>query len=137
MLADALTSVLAIAGLLVARFNGWVWIDPAVGIVGALVIAAWSWRLIAASGAVLLDAVPDRGLAEEIRRRLEVEGDRVADLHLWRVGPGHSAVVVSVVSDRPRAADALKARLHGLEGISHLTIEVQPCSGQAHLPAAA
>jgi cation diffusion facilitator family transporter len=136
VLADALTSVLAIVGLLAARFNGWIWIDPAVGIVGAVVIAGWSWRLIRSSGAVLLDTVPDPRLADSIRGRLETEGDRVSDLHLWRVGPGHSAVIVSVVSDRPRAPEFYRRRLGAIEGLSHVTVEVNRCPGDAPLPAA-
>jgi cation diffusion facilitator family transporter len=85
----ALTSILAIAGLLAGRVYGWFWMDPLMGIVGALVIARWSWGLLRDAGAVLLDAVPDGTLPEKIRCMLERGGDRVADLHLWRVGPGH------------------------------------------------
>jgi cation diffusion facilitator family transporter len=131
VLADALTSVLAIAGLLVARFNGWLWIDPLMGIVGAVIIATWSWRLIRESGAVLLDVVPDAGLAEKVRERLETGGDRVSDLHLWRVGPGHCALIAAVVSDHPQPASAYKARLTELRGLSHSTIEVHRCGGLA------
>lgn len=128
VLADALTSVLAIVGLLVARFNGWLWIDPLMGIVGALIIATWSWRLIRESGAVLLDVVPDPDLAERVRERLEVGGDRVSDLHLWRVGPGHCALIAAIVSDHPEPADAYKARLAPLRELSHSTIEVHRCA---------
>lgn len=127
VLADALTSVLAIVGLLAGRFYGWIWMDALMGIVGAVVIAAWSWGLIRSSGAVLLDTVPDPRLADSVRQRLEVGGDRLADLHLWRVGPGHTAVIASVVSDRPQPPDAYKARLHHLHGISHVTVEVHRC----------
>jgi cation diffusion facilitator family transporter len=127
VLADAMTSVLAIAALLSVRFLGWTWMDPVMGIVGALVIAHWSWRLLRSSGAVLLDTVADSRLAASIRQRLEVGGDRVADLHLWRVGPGHAAVIASVVSDEPRAPDSYKARLDGLVGLSHITVEVHAC----------
>ena len=91
VLADALTSVLAIAGLLAGRSYGWVWMDPLMGIVGAIVIARWSWGLLRDAGAVLLDTVPDEALSERIREKLEIDGDRIADLHLWRVGPGHAA----------------------------------------------
>ena len=83
-MADALTSVLAIAGLLAAWAYGWTWLDPAIGLVGALVIAHWSWRLIRDSGAVLLDAAPDAALEQAIRDRLERGDDRIADLHVWR-----------------------------------------------------
>jgi cation diffusion facilitator family transporter len=135
VLADALTSVLAIVGLLVARFNGWLWIDPLMGIVGAVIIATWSWRLIRESGAVLLDVVPDPDLAERVRERLEVGGDRVSDLHLWRVGPGHCALIAAIVSDHPEPAEAYKARLAPLRELSHSTIEVHRCPGPEPLAA--
>lgn len=131
VLADALTSVLAISALLAARFFGWVWMDPAMGIVGALVIALWSFGLLRSSGAVLLDAVPDPALARRIRERLEVGTDRVADLHVWRLGPGHIGVIASVVSDAPQAPDTYKTRLADLSALSHVTVEVHACRHQA------
>lgn len=131
VLADAITSVLAIGGLLAARFFSWVWIDPVVGIIGSLVIAAWAWGLIRSSAAVLLDFVPAPKIADLVRERLEVEGDRLADLHLWRIGPGHLAVVAAVVSDRPQRPDAYKARLWDVGGISHVTVEVHRCPDHA------
>jgi cation diffusion facilitator family transporter len=131
VLADAATSVLAIAALLTGRFYGWVWMDPLMGIVGAIVIARWSYGLMGDAGAVLLDAVPDQWLAAAMRERVEVGGDRVADLHLWRIGPSHNAAVITVVSDGPRTPDHYKQRLAGLPGLSHLTVEVQPCAGHA------
>ena len=127
VLADAVTSVGAILGLLAGRFYGWAWMDALMGIVGGVMIARWSWGLLRDSGAVLLDAVPDPDLAEAIRGRLETDGDRIADLHLWRVGPGHAAAIVSVVSDRPLPPAQYKARLGGLTGLSHVTVEVNPC----------
>lgn len=128
VLADALTSVLAIVGLLAGRFYGWRWMDPLMGIVGGVVIARWSWGLLRGAGAVLLDTLPDKALAEQIRHTLEHGGDRVSDLHLWRVGPGHMAVIVSLVSDRPRAPEHYKAKLSGLPQLSHVTVEVHPCA---------
>jgi cation diffusion facilitator family transporter len=136
VLADAAVSVLAVVGLGAGLVLGWVWMDPVMGIVGALVIANWAWGLLRAAGAVLLDMRPEGGLAHEIRRRLEDGGDRIADLHLWRVGPGHHAALVSLVSDRPEPPQAYKARLAGLAGLSHLTVEVQPCPGPHAAPAA-
>ena len=127
VLTDAATSVLAIGGLLAARAFAWPWIDAAVGLIGAGVIAAWSWGLIRDAGAVLLDVVPDRGLEADIRRRLETDGDLIADLHLWRVGPGHRAAVLSIVTDRPQPPSAYKDRLVGVRGLSHVTVEVEPC----------
>jgi cation diffusion facilitator family transporter len=134
VLADALTSVLAIVALLAGRVYGWVWMDPLMGMVGAGLIALWSWGLVRASGAVLLDAVPDPELARQVRRRLEVGGDRIADLHLWLVGPGHTAAIVSIVSDAPQPPTAYKAKLDGLKGLSHVTVEVHACR---HAPAVA
>lgn len=132
VLADALTSVLAIVALLTGRFFGWYWMDPMMGLVGALVIAVWAYRLLRSSGAVLLDTVTDRRLADQIRKRLEVGTDRVADLHLWRVGPGHAAVIAAVVADRPESPNRYKARLNNLRGQSHVTIEVHSCLPGGH-----
>jgi cation diffusion facilitator family transporter len=129
VLADALTSVLAIAGLLAAWAYGWTWLDPAIGVVGALVIARWSWTLIRASGAVLLDAAPNAALETAIRTRLEQNDDRIADLHVWRLGPGHHGAIISLVSDEPQTVEAYKARLDDMPNLSHVTVEVHRCDG--------
>ncbi|GJE19002.1 CDF family Co(II)/Ni(II) efflux transporter DmeF [Methylobacterium marchantiae] len=129
VLADALTSVLAIVALLAGRYLGIAWLDPVMGLVGTAVIVAWSWTLIRSAGATLLDAVPDRGLAQSVRKRLEANGDRITDLHLWRLGPGHTGLIVSLVSDEPREPASYKAKLAGLEGLSHITVEANPCPG--------
>ncbi len=128
VLADAVTSVLAIAALLTGLLYGWFWMDPLMGVVGALVIAHWSIGLMRSSGTVLLDKVPNPKLARQILNRLEVDGDRVSDLHLWRLGPGHTAVIATVVSERPQPPAVYKVRLGGITGLSHVTIEVQPCT---------
>jgi cation diffusion facilitator family transporter len=126
------TSVLAIGGLILALSFGWPWIDAVVGLVGACVIASWSFGLIRDAGRVLLDVVPDTGIQGVIRERLEVDGDRVADLHFWQVGPGHRAAIVTIVTDRPQAPIAYKDRLGGVAGLSHVTIEVEPCPEERH-----
>ena len=126
VVADALTSVLAIVGLLAGWFLGWTWMDPVIGIVGGLVIAQWSWSLAKVAGGSLLDISLNPKLPKAIRRRLEVGGDRVTDLHVWRLGPGHQALVVSIQSHRPVTPAACKARLAGLPGLSHVTVEVNP-----------
>jgi cation diffusion facilitator family transporter len=131
VMADAATSVLAIVALVVAMVSQWVWADPAVGIVGSLVIASWALGLMRASGAVLLDVNADRNLETVIRDRIETKGDRVTDLHLWQVGPGHRAAVISVISDHPLPPATYKRRLGGLRGLSHITIEVETCAHES------
>jgi cation diffusion facilitator family transporter len=131
VLADAATSVLAIAALVIGMYAGWSWIDPAVGIIGSLVIGSWAFGLIRDSGAVLLDVCADKDLEAVIRERLETKGDRVTDLHLWQVGPGHRAAVISVISDHPLAPAVYKRRLGGLKGLCHITVEVELCPHHA------
>ncbi|NVN86661.1 MAG: CDF family Co(II)/Ni(II) efflux transporter DmeF [Rhodopseudomonas sp.] len=135
VLADAATSVLAIGGLLLARAFGWVWIDPVVGLIGACVIASWAYGLMRDSGSVLIDVVPDDATARDIRQNLEIDGDRVSDLHLWQIGPGHQAAIVSIVTDQPRPPAFYKARLAGLQRLSHVTIEVDSCTKRHAEPA--
>jgi cation diffusion facilitator family transporter len=127
VVADALTSVLTIAGLSVAWAFDLDFIDPVVGLFGMIVILSWAVALIRSAGSILLDTVPDPALAQRIRERMETGGDRLADLHLWQVGPGHAAVIMSVVSDAPREPFAYKQRLADLVGLSHVTVEVNHC----------
>jgi len=131
VLADALVSVLVIVALLAGRFLDWIWLDPVIGIVGALVIAQWALSLIRTAGAVLLDMVPSGKLAAAIREHLEIEGDRVSDLHLWHLGPGHAGLIAAVVSDHPQDPAVYKKRLARIKGLSHVTIEVNPCADHA------
>jgi cation diffusion facilitator family transporter len=132
VLADAATSILAILALVMAMLLQWVWADPAVGIVGSLMIASWAYGLIRDSGAVLLDVSADKTIETVIRDRLETKGDRVTDLHLWQVGPGHRAAVISIVSDNPLPPTTYKRRLGGLRGLSHVTVEVEMCPDPSH-----
>jgi cation diffusion facilitator family transporter len=127
VLADALISILAIAGLSAAWAFGWIFMDPLVGLIGALVIASWAFSLLRTAGRVLLDTVPDDDLARRIRARMELDGDRICDLHVWQLGPGHFAVMASIVSEAPQAPSVYKERLHGLVGLSHVTVEVHAC----------
>lgn len=123
VLADALTSVLAIAALLAGRYLGWVWLDPVMGIVGAIVIARWAYGLMRDSAAVLLDTT-DEHIAAEIRELLESADDvRISDLHVWQVGPQARAAIVSVVAVAGVSADAIRERLAPVHELSHLTIE--------------
>ena len=123
VLADALTSVLAIAALLAGRYLGWIWMDPVMGIVGAVVIARWSWTLMRDTASVLLDAT-DNHVADEVRELVEAPGDaQIADLHVWRVGPEAHAAIVSVVCGQDIDGDAIRARLMPVHEIVHLTVE--------------
>jgi cation diffusion facilitator family transporter len=122
--ADAAVSVLVIIGLLLAGIFGWLWMDPLAGIIGACVIASWSYGLIRDTGAILLDKNPDRQMANNLRRAVESDGDQIADLHLWRLGPGHLAAIVSVVTRHARGAEYYRARLARFRSLSHLTVEV-------------
>jgi cation diffusion facilitator family transporter len=132
VMADVAVSVLVIVGLVAGRQFGWVWMDPLMGLIATVVILSWSWTLIRSAGAVLLDVCPDPALSRKITTRLEQGSDRVSDLHLWRLGPGHLAAVVSLVTHEPRSPDQYKSRLSGLTGLSHVTIEVVTCPGAHH-----
>ena len=132
VIADAAVSVLVIAGLLLARAFGWLWMDPLAGFIGAIVIANWSVGLIRDTGGILLDRMPDPQMAEKVRKAIETEGDRVTDLHLWRLGPGHLGAIVSVATTKPREAAHYRQRLARFPDLSHVTVEVQhagPASG--------
>jgi cation diffusion facilitator family transporter len=132
VMADAAVSVLVIVGLVAGRQFGWVWMDPLMGLVATVVILSWSWTLTRSAGAVLLDVCPDPELCRKITLRLEQGSDRLSDLHLWRLGPGHLGAVISLVTHEPRAPDTYKRRLQGLTGLSHVTIEVVPCPDPQH-----
>ena len=128
VLADALTSVFAIGALLTARYFGWAWIDPVVGMVGALVVANWAYGLMRDTGLVLLDGSAGGEVRSGIRKILETDTDRISDLHVWRVGPGRHAAIISLVTHTPHDPMYYKARLASLPTLAHVTVEVTPCS---------
>jgi cation diffusion facilitator family transporter len=121
VMADAAVSVLVIVGLLLARAFGWLWMDPLAGIVGACVIASWSYGLIRDTGAILLDTNPDRRMADNLRYAIENEGDQLADLHLWRLGPGHLGAIISVITTQARDPAYYRAKLARFRSLSHVT----------------
>ena len=125
VLADAAVSILVIVGLTLGRLFGWVWMDPAAGLLGAIVIASWAYTLVRDTGAILLDMTPDRGMAERMRAVIETDGDRLTDLHLWWLGPGHLGVIVSVATRTERGPDYYQALLGRFRALSHVTVEVQ------------
>lgn len=126
VIADALTSVLAIVALLAGRYLGWVWLDPVMGIVGAIVIARWAWKLMGVTSGVLLDQT-DEHVAEEIRELVEKPGDAtITDLHVWKVGPQAHAAIVSVIGEATANTESIRERLKPVHEISHLTVEFRP-----------
>ncbi|MFT3718216.1 CDF family Co(II)/Ni(II) efflux transporter DmeF [Pseudorhodoferax sp.] len=126
VVADAMTSVLAIVALLLGRSRGWTWADPAMGVVGALVIARWSWGLIRDAGSVLLDAAAEgEAVRQEIREAIAPTGSEVTDLHVWQVGPGHFAAIVALIATEPQEPAHYKALLAPIHALAHVTIEVQ------------
>ena len=125
VMADAAVSVLVITGLLLARTFGWLWMDPLAGIVGATVIASWSYGLIRDTGAILLDMNPDRAMEQRMRDTIEADGDRLTDMHLWRLGPGHLGAIVSVSTAKQRGPDYYQSLLRRFRALSHVTVQVQ------------
>jgi cation diffusion facilitator family transporter len=125
VIADAAVSVLVIIGLLLARAFEWLWMDPLAGTIGACVIASWSYALIRDTGAILLDRIPDSRLAKDLRTMIESDGSTLADLHLWRLGPGHLGAIVSVCPAEGRSTDYYRAKLARYRALSHVTIEIQ------------
>ena len=125
VLADALTSVLAIIALIAGSVYGWIWLDPLMGIVGALVIARWSWGLMRDTGATMLD-YREAGdpIAAKIRSVVEEAGDKITDLHVWQLGPGHHAAIIAVSTASEMNPVAYRERLAQTAGLSHITVEV-------------
>ena len=127
VVADALTSVLAIVALVTGKYFGAVWLDPVMGIVGAVLIFRWSYGLLRDTGKVLLDWQAPRAMMKPIQTALETNGDRIADLHVWSVGPGIYAASITIVTHAPAAPQSYRERLPANLGIVHATIEVHRC----------
>ena len=136
VLADAFTSVLAITALTGGKFFGWAWLDPVVGIVGSGVVFSWAYTLLRDTAGILLDRTPaSSDLPDEIRRAVETDGDSlVTDLHVWQVGIGKYAAMISVVAHEPKSCESYRALLRGHHELVHVTIETQHCR-EDHEPA--
>jgi cation diffusion facilitator family transporter len=130
--ADAAVSVLTLAAILAGRQLGWDFADPLAGLLAAALVAQFAARLVRRAGSALLDINPSPELTAEVRQRLSAEGERVVDLHLWRLGPGHHAAIAVVATDHPLPAEAYHARLRGLAGLSHVTVEVRAGDDHGH-----
>lgn len=130
VIADALTSVLAIAALAGGLWFGWAWADPAAALLGAVLIARWSWQMLKRSSRALVDATQEPQLAAQVRHAIEADGDaKVADLHVWQVGAQSWSAALTIVADSPLPAADYRARLAAVEGLDHLTVEVHRCPG--------
>jgi len=129
VLADALTSVLAVFALLFGKYLGQPWLDPFMGLVGATLVVRWSWGFLRSSARVLLDLQAPDEVLTSIRKAVESEGDnRVSDLHVWSVGPGIYAAEIAIVSSQPRAPDDYYKLLPGELGLVHVTVETHRCA---------
>lgn len=128
VLADALTSVLAIVALIAAKMAGLFWLDPVMGIVGAMIITAWAVGLIRETSPVLLDGSIDKQYREAIRRCIEQDADnRIADFHIWHLSADHYAAIITIITDSPRPTAYYKDLLKDFDRLSHITIEVHHC----------
>jgi cation diffusion facilitator family transporter len=135
VLADALTSFLAIFALLTGKHFGWVWMDPVMGIVGALVITRWSYGLLRDTSWILLDSETDQERVEKIRSLIEADSDNlVADLHVWQISPQKVSVIITVVTHFPKPPDHYKKIISDFIGNAHITVEVQKCDSEPCLP---
>jgi cation diffusion facilitator family transporter len=125
VLADAVTSILAIVALLAAKYFGFIWMDPAMGIVGALLVARWSVGLLRSTSGILLDRQAPQTIRLEIKERMETDGDtQVTDLHVWSIGPGIYSALISVIAHEPATPAEYKARLPQSLGLVHVAVEV-------------
>ncbi len=131
VLADALTSLTAIVALVTGKYMGWTWMDPLMGVIGAVVICVWAYGLMRDTSGILLDRQPDENTTAKIHQIIEADADnRVADLHVWRVGDSHSAAIISVVTDSPKLPEHYRALIADVPGLAHVTVEVNACDGQ-------
>lgn len=129
VLADALTSLLAIVALVAGKFFGWIWLDACMGLVGAGLITRWGYGLLRETSGILLDSVPDADINVRVRERIEADADnRITDLHVWRLGPMHYGAIVSLVTHEPRSPEHYKGLLDDLAELRHVTVEVNPCT---------
>lgn len=132
VMADALTSVLAIIALFLGKYYGWNWLDPAMGIVGAVIISRWSYMLLKETSPVLLDESIDADYCKAVKEKIESDADnRIADIHIWRIAPNHFAAIISLVTHHPQSPEYYKGLLVKFHKLSHITVEVTQCPGDA------
>lgn len=130
VLADALTSLLAIIALVSGKYFGWDWLDPIMGIVGAVIITRWSYGLLKQTGPILLDGSIEETYQASIKETIEKDSDnQISDIHIWKVGANHYAAIISVVTHFPKSTEYYKELLNDFHKLSHITIEVNACDG--------
>jgi cation diffusion facilitator family transporter len=136
VLADALTSLTAIIALVAGKYLGWSWLDPVMGIVGSIIVAIWGYGLLRDTSGILLDRTPDSSdLPDEIRRAVENDGDaQISDLHIWQVGAGKFAAIVSIVGHAPKTIEEYRRAFCQHEELVHVTIEINICQDQGLHP---
>lgn len=135
VMADAFTSLLAIVALLSGKYYGWDWMDPVMGIVGAIIITKWAYGLLQESSPILLDGSIDQEHLEAIQRAIEADADnRISDIHIWRVGAHHYAAIITIVTHHPQGVEHYKGLLQSFDKLSHVTIEVMQCDSEPCLP---
>ncbi|MCH1919735.1 CDF family Co(II)/Ni(II) efflux transporter DmeF [Shewanella sp. A3A] len=128
VLADALTSLLAIGALVAGKYAGLTWLDPLMGVVGSIIISRWAWGLVKQTSPILLDASVTPALSQQIVAKIEAEHDhKVIDIHVWPVSADNHAAMVTLVSHEPKSADYYHALLADITQIDHLTVEVNRC----------
>lgn len=128
VIADALTSVLAIIALVTGKYFDWLWMDACMGLVGAALITRWGYGLLKETSRVLLDSAPDANTLAQIGQAIESDADnRITDLHVWRLGPRSYGVIISLVTHQPRDPEHYKALLKDFGELRHITIEVNHC----------
>ncbi|MBE9561532.1 MAG: cation transporter [Proteobacteria bacterium] len=132
VLADALTSLLAIIALFAGKYYGWNWLDPVMGIVGAIIITRWAYGLLKETSPILLDSSIEEEYKEAIKNTIEQDSDNlIADLHIWKVGANHYAAIISVVTHFPKPSEHYKQLLQDFDKLSHITIEINQCIDKA------
>jgi cation diffusion facilitator family transporter len=132
VLADALTSLLAIVALLSGKYFGWNWLDPVMGIVGAIIITRWSYGLVKQTSPILLDGSIEEEYQLAIQETIEKDSDnRITDIHIWKVGPNHYAAIISIVTHSPKATEYYKELLSEFHRLAHITIEINECKEES------
>jgi cation diffusion facilitator family transporter len=131
VLADALTSLLAIIALVSGKYFGWNWLDPVMGIVGAIIITRWSYLLLKQTSPILLDGSIEEEYQSAVKKTIEENSDnRISDIHIWKVGPNHYAAIISLVTHFPKPIEHYKKLLGGFHKLSHITVEVNACADE-------